>query len=101
MELAPPMDHPELGFTDPAQFEAIAAGFGDGGAVAGLSQGGDRASLRLHPDDEQLIADAAAACDQVVVAVMAGSAVVMPWLDVRARRAHGVVSGIRGRPRRG
>ena len=81
LELAPPMDHPGLGFTDPAQFEAIAAGFGDGGAVAGLSQGGDRASLRLHPDDEQLIADAAAVCDRVVVAVMAGSAVVMPWLD--------------------
>ena len=81
MELAPPMDHPELGFTDPAQFEALADSFGDGGAVAGSSQGGDRASLRLHPDDEQLIADAAAACDRVVVAVMAGSAVVVPWLD--------------------
>ncbi len=81
MELAPPMDHFELGFTDPSQLDALAAGFGDGGAVAGASQGGDRSSLRLHPDDEQLIADAAAACDRVVVAVTAGSAVVMPWLD--------------------
>ena len=81
LELAPPMDHPDLGFTDPAQFEALAAGLGDGGAVAGSSQGGDRTSLRLHPQDEQLIADAAAVCDRVVVAVMAGSAVVMPWLD--------------------
>ena len=81
MELAPPMDDPALGFTDPSQLDALAAGFGDGGAVSGSSQGGDRASLRLHPDDEQLIADAAAACDRVVVAVMAGSAVVMPWLD--------------------
>ncbi len=81
LELAPPMDHPELGFTDPAQFEAIAAGLGGGGAVAGSSQGGDRSSLRLHPDDEQIIADAAAVCDRVVVAVMAGSAVVMPWID--------------------
>ncbi len=80
MELAPPMDDPELGFTDPAQFEALAAGSGDGGAVAGSSQGGDRASLRLHPEDEQLIAAAAEICDRVVVAVMAGSAVVMPWL---------------------
>ena len=70
-----------MGFTDPAQFEAIAAGLGDGGAVAGSSPGGDRSSLRLHPDDEQLIADAAAVCDRVVAAVMAGSAVVMPWLD--------------------
>ena len=81
MELAPPMDHPELGFTDPSQLDALAAGFGDGGAVAGSSQGGDRASLRLHPEDEQMIAAAAEACDRVVVAVMAGSAVVMPWLD--------------------
>ena len=54
---------------------------GDGATVAGSSPGGDRASLRLHPDDEQLISDAAAACDRVVVAVMAGSAVVMPWLE--------------------
>ena len=81
LALAPPMDHPELGFTDPAQFAATAASLGDGGTVAGSSPGGDRASLRLHPDDEQLIADAAAACDRVVVAVMAGGAVVMPWLE--------------------
>ncbi len=81
MELAPPMDDPELGFTDPAQFEALAAGFGDGGAVAGSSQGGDRASLRLHPQDEELIAATTAVCKRVVVAVMAGSAMVMPWLD--------------------
>ena len=81
LALAPPMDHLELGFTDPAQFAAIAASIGDGGTVAGSSPGGDRASLRLHPGDEQLIADAAAVCDRVVVAVMAGSAVVMPWLD--------------------
>ena len=81
MELAPPMDHPELGFADPAQFEALAAGSGDGGAVAESPQGGDRASLRLHPEDEQLIAAAAEVCDRVAVAVMAGSAVVMPWLD--------------------
>ena len=81
LELAPPMDHPELGFTDPAQFEAIAAGFSEGGAVEGSSQGGDRASLRLHSEDEQLIAATAEVCDRVVVAVMAGSAVVMPWLD--------------------
>ena len=81
LELAPAMDHPELGFTDPAQFAAIAASLGDGGTVAGSSPGGDRASLRLHPEDEQLIAAAAEVRDRVVVAVMAGSAVVMPWLD--------------------
>ncbi|WP_423917031.1 glycoside hydrolase family 3 C-terminal domain-containing protein [Candidatus Poriferisodalis sp.] len=49
--------------------------------VAGLPLGGDRGSLRLHPGDEQLIADARAACDRVIVAVMSGGAVVMPWLD--------------------
>ena len=81
MELAPPMDHPDLGFTDPAQMEALAAGLGDDAAVAGSPLGGDRGSLLLHPGDEQLIADARAVCDRVVVAVMSGSAVVMPWLD--------------------
>ena len=75
---APPMDHPELGFTDPAQAEALAAlAAGDTGRPAG----GDRASLRLRPADERLIADALAVNGRVVVAVMAGSAVVMPWLD--------------------
>ena len=81
LKLAPPLDHPELGCTDPSQVEAMLAGFSDAGAVAGSAKGGDRASLRLHPEDEQLIAEVAAACDRVVVAVMAGSAVVMPWLD--------------------
>ena len=81
LKLAPAMDHPELGLSNPAQAESLMAGFGDSGAVAGSSKGGDRTSLRLHSDDEQLIAAAAAVCDRVVVAVMAGSAVAMPWLD--------------------
>ena len=81
LKLAPAMDHPELGLSDPSQAESLMAGFGDSGAVAGSSKGGDRASLRMHPEDEQLIAAAAAVCDRVAVAVMAGSAVVMPWLD--------------------
>ena len=81
LELAPAMDHPELGFGDPAEMEVLDSGFEDGGAVEGASQGGDRASLRLHPEDEKLIADARRVCDRVIVAVMAGSAVVMPWLD--------------------
>lgn len=81
LKLAPAMDHPELGLGDPSQAESLMAGFGDSGAVAGSAKGGDRASLRLHPEDEQLIEAAAAVCDRVAVAVMAGSAVVMPWLD--------------------
>ncbi len=75
---APPMDHPELGFTDPAQAEALAA---LAGGDTDRPTGGDRASLRLHPADEQLIANVLAVNDRFVVAVMAGSAVVMPWLD--------------------
>ena len=81
MQLAPSIDHPDLGLADAAPYEAMASGFDDGGAVAGSAKGGDRASLRLHPTDEQLIAAAAEVCDRVVVAVMAGSAVVMPWLE--------------------
>jgi beta-glucosidase len=53
--------------------------------VSGSSQeramgtGGDRVSLRLSGDDEALIAAVCAANPRTVVAVMSGSAVVMPW----------------------
>lgn len=81
LTMAPPMDHPDLGFTDPAQAESLGALFGgeSDGEVQVL--GGDRDTLRLHPKDEELIAAARAVNDNVVVAVMAGSAVVMPWLE--------------------
>ena len=81
LTLAPPMGHPELGFTDPAQAESLGALFGgeSDGEVQAL--GGDRDTLRLHPKDEELIAAAGAVSDNVVVAVMAGSAVVVPWLE--------------------
>jgi beta-glucosidase len=46
-----------------------------------MGPGGDRASLRLRPDDEALIAAAREVSERVVVVVMTGSAVVMPWLD--------------------
>ncbi|MGD0882539.1 MAG: glycoside hydrolase family 3 N-terminal domain-containing protein [Acidimicrobiales bacterium] len=46
-----------------------------------FAPGGDRRSLRLGPDDEALIRRAVAVCPDTVVAVMGGSAVVMPWLD--------------------
>ncbi|MEL7207480.1 MAG: glycoside hydrolase family 3 C-terminal domain-containing protein, partial [Actinomycetota bacterium] len=48
---------------------------------AGFLPGGDRRSLRLHPGDEELIAHVAERSERVVVAVMSGSAVVMPWLE--------------------
>ena len=53
----------------------------DAGPVVSFSPGGDRRNLRLSSDDEGLIAAAAASCPRTVVAVMGGSAVVMPWLD--------------------
>ena len=49
-----------------------------------MATGGDRRSLRLHPEDEHLIREAAAANPRTVVAVMSGSAVVMPWIDAPA-----------------
>ncbi|MEM9610744.1 MAG: glycoside hydrolase family 3 N-terminal domain-containing protein [Actinomycetota bacterium] len=48
----------------------------------GFAPGGDRRSLRLSAEDEALIAAAVEhARGPVVVAVMGGSAFVMPWLD--------------------
>jgi beta-glucosidase len=46
-----------------------------------MATGGDRRSLRLHADDEALIEAACAANPNTVVAVMSGSAVVMPWIE--------------------
>ncbi len=84
--LLPPGDHPELGF--PKDFAPPPPADGtDARPVGsiGTTEGGDRRSLRLPPEDEALIAAAAAVSDRVVVAVMGGSAVVMPWLgDVAA-----------------
>jgi len=46
----------------------------------GFAPGGDRRSLRLHDDDEALIEAVAAANARTVVAIVAGSAVVVsPW----------------------
>jgi beta-glucosidase len=44
-----------------------------------MAPGGDRISLRLADADEALVAAAAATHDRVIVVVVAGSAVVMPW----------------------
>lgn len=47
-----------------------------------FSRGGDRTSLRLLPDDVALIRTVAAANDRTVVAIQAGSAVVISeWVD--------------------
>lgn len=89
VHLFPPMDHPELGFRDDAERDASFAAIASAPAVssddadggAGFTvPGGDRASLRLRPEHEELIAAACAQSSKVVVCVMGGSAVVMPWL---------------------
>ena len=83
MQLMPPADHPTLGFTDPAQAERFGSLFERSSGVGGGAgdRGGDRDSLRLRPEHEALIDAACAVSDRVVVVVIAGSAVVMPWLD--------------------
>jgi beta-glucosidase len=54
------------------------------GPEGGFLPGGDRRSLRLSASDEALIAAATRVCDRVVVVVMSGSGVVMPWLETTA-----------------
>lgn len=86
LHLFPPIDHLTLG-VDAADIPSSVTDddpplHPDGGDDAlMMGPGGDRASLRLNPPDEALIEAACRASDRVVVAVMAGSAVVMPWLD--------------------
>ncbi len=77
----PPADHPEVGrsvplphFPDPPEPFT-----GD----PDMARGGDRRTLRLSADDEELIQSAVAEAGgaPVIVAVMGGSAVTMPWAD--------------------
>ena len=79
--LAPPMDHPELGFGNSSHDEALSERFRSEPRQSRRAPGGDRDSLRLNTADEQLIAATRAVNDKVVVVVMSGSAVVMPWLE--------------------
>jgi beta-glucosidase len=83
--LLPGPDDPELA----AAFEAsLAADPGPepppavAGESIGLAEGGDRRSLRLRPEDEELVRAVATACPRTVVAIVSGSAVVVsPWVD--------------------
>jgi len=81
MALLPPGDHPELGLPKDFVMPQMDAAEARPAGSLGTTEGGDRRSLRLPPEDEALIEAAAAVSDRVVVAVMGGSAVVMPWLD--------------------
>ena len=64
---------PPPGPGDEALADKLASGMGQ----SGFSVGGDRLSLTLRAEDEALIAAVAAANPRTIVAVMAGSAVIM------------------------
>jgi len=94
----PPMDHPLLGaqvdWTPPAPpatgdesipVSALVTSRPARSDDGQMAPGGDRTSLRLCDADEALIAAATAVNANVVVVVVGGSAVVMPWTSsVRA-----------------
>ena len=88
MAMFPPAPPPVV--PDPSTATVIPAGAGPGTDTAPTTEpaatdtfapGGDRRSLRLRPADEDLVRAATAVCADTVAVVMAGSAVVMPWLD--------------------
>ena len=64
---------PPADATEKVQSDNLTKGMGN----SGFSTGGDRARLTLRPEDEALIAAVAAANPRTIVAVMAGSAVIM------------------------
>lgn len=79
MTLFPPTDHPLVGQDAPVpEFDPPLEPFV---GEATMAPGGDRRSLRLHHEDEALIEATLATNRRTVVAVMSGSAVVMPWAD--------------------
>ena len=83
MHLFPPMDHPTLGLPP----RPVNTGTVRDPSVATFdtfTPGGDRASLRLTPEDEALIAATVTQNPRTVVLVMSGSTVVMPWLETTA-----------------
>lgn len=82
-ESGPWMDH----FPKPTDADAASIKEADdykalSASIAGSAHGGDRSSLRLHPDDEKLIETVVAANPRTIVAMMGGSAVITEaWRD--------------------
>ena len=70
------------------QYAAFADGAQGGAMDTGMSLGGDRERLSLNPRDEALIQAVSAANPRTIVAVMAGSAVIM---EAWANRAQAIV----------
>jgi beta-glucosidase len=63
----------------------------------GMAPGGDRRSLRLNAEDEDLIARTAAVQPRTVVVLLGGSAfVVEPWIDSVAAVLHAWYPGMEG-----
>jgi beta-glucosidase len=76
VDFLPTFPHPD------AEHQAFARSFQVGSAETGMPLGGDREQLSLHPRDEALIKAVAAANPRTIVAIMAGSAVIMEvWRD--------------------
>jgi beta-glucosidase len=98
--LMPAADEPEvvaayeaLVAAETTRFEPPADPEGD----EGFADGGDRRSLRLLPEDEALIRAVAAANPRTVVAIVAGSAVVVePWIDVVPALVQSWYAGMEG-----
>jgi beta-glucosidase len=67
------------------QYAAFADGAQGGAMDTGMSLGGDRERLSLNPRDEALIQAVSAANPRTIVAVMAGSAVIMEAWASRAQ----------------
>lgn len=83
--LFPPVDDPRVGRDAPVPtLPAAPPALELAGDEAAMAAGGDRRSLRLADDDEGLVEAACGANARTVVAVMSGSAVVMPWIDAPA-----------------
>ncbi len=83
--LFPPIDDPDLGRDAPMpELPPSPSALDLAPDEASMATGGDRRTLRLSSADEELIRAAARENPRTVVAVMSGSAVVMPWVDAPA-----------------
>jgi beta-glucosidase len=82
MFMFPPTDHPTLGTT--ATLPTFTEHDFTSDDQGRMAPGGDRVSLRLSAADEDLIARVVARNPRTIVAVMGGSAVVMPWAEQAA-----------------
>lgn len=83
--LFPPMDDPDLGRDAPMpELPPSPPALDLAPDEASMATGGDRRTLRLSAADEELIRAATRENSRTVVAVMSGSAVVMPWVDAAA-----------------